>query len=100
MIPYKYPEEKLILLHYANKLANAEVKAILDTGMVRNAGEARALSAFYWEMVDQAVKDRGIEITVMENEGFEHWLEYIFHTLNGYLVSNGYEHEWDSATDN
>lgn len=100
MITYKYPEEKLILLHYAVKLGNAEAKAILDAGVVRNTNEARLLSKFYWEMVDEAVNDQGKGIAIMEHEGFEHWLEYIFHTLNGYLVSNGYESEWYSESDN
>ncbi|HSX85181.1 MAG TPA: hypothetical protein VLE50_07220 [Cellvibrio sp.] len=100
MIQYKYPEEKTIAQHYAKKLADTNVEVILDTGMVRSAEDARTLSRFYWAMVDQAVQDQGAGIDVMEKEGFEHWLEYIFHTFNGYLVSNGYENEWDSASDN
>lgn len=91
MIDYKYPEEKIIVLHYANILNNANAKAIIDSGYVNSSAQATTLKNFYWSMVDQAVKDHGKGIAIMETEGHEHWLEYIFHTFNGYLVSNGYE---------
>jgi hypothetical protein len=47
-------------------------------------------------MVEQSVKDQGSGLKILVNEGVESWMEYIFHTLNGYLVSNGYEEEWDT----
>jgi hypothetical protein len=48
-------------------------------------------------MVDESVKDQGAGLEILTNEGVEFWMEYIFHTVNGYLVSNGYEAEWDAA---
>ena len=100
MIEYKFPEEKLVALHYAQKLTNTAAENILLAGSVANSEQAKVLSQFYWAMVDAAVQDQGSGIAVLEQEGVEHWLEYIFHTFNGYLVSNGYEDEWDAESDN
>lgn len=96
MIEYKYPEEKLILIHYAKLLSDIDAEQIITDGHVKNKSQAIALRKFYWSMVDQAVTDEGVGVPVMELEGHAHWLEYIFHSLNGYLVSNGYENEWDA----
>ena len=96
MIEYKYAEEKLILIHYAKLLSATEAEQIIEAGQVKNSAQAIILKNLYWDMVDHAIEDKGKGITIMEIEGYEHWLEYIFHSLNGYLVSNGYENEWDA----
>ncbi|WP_444994899.1 hypothetical protein [Aliikangiella sp. IMCC44359] len=95
MIEYKYPEEKEITLHYARLLNDSEVEAILIRGYVKNSSEALRLKDFYWVMVEQSVKDQGEGVDILMNEGIESWMEYIFHSFNGYLVSSGYETEWD-----
>ncbi len=95
MIEYKYPEEKEILLHYANVLNNQKVKYLIQIGFVHNSSEAKILANFYRAMVDQAVRDEGREISSIEPEGVEAWMEYIFHSINGYMVSNGYETQWN-----
>ena len=100
MIEYKYPEEKAILLHYADKMQRTEAKAILLKGGVSNKGEALTLSQLYWAMLDVAADDQGKRVELLEREGIEIWMEYIFHSLNGYLVSNGYEEQWDEGDDN
>ena len=100
MLEYKHPEEKAILLHYADKMQRAEAKAILLRGAVRDKHEALVLSKFYWDMLDIAADDQGEGIELLEQEGIEVWMEYIFHSLNGYLVSNGYEAQWDEGDDN
>lgn len=96
MIEYKYAEEKAILIHYAKLLGAKEAEKIIETGQVKNSDQATTLKQLYWAMVDQAVKDKGQGVAILEIEGYEHWLEYIFHSLNGYLVSSGYENEWDT----
>lgn len=96
MIEYKYPEEKIILIQYAKLLNDEHAEQIINDGHIKNSEQAIALKNFYWAMVDQAVKDQGKGIPVMELEGHAHWLEYIFHSLNGYFVSSGYENEWDA----
>jgi hypothetical protein len=95
MIEYKYPEEREILVHYAGKMRNEAVLNILKNGLVSNREQAFALSQFYWNMLDVAADDQGSGLLILEQEGIEQWMEYIFHSLNGYLVSNGYEDEWD-----
>jgi hypothetical protein len=96
MIEYEFPEEKAILLHYADKMHFDLAKTIILKGTVNGKSEAKALSEFYWNMVDVAVADEGRGVPVLEAEGVATWMEYIFHSLNGYLVSNGYAEEWDS----
>ncbi|MBC6905136.1 hypothetical protein DWB84_06630 [Saccharophagus sp. K07] len=96
MIEYRFPEEKSILLHYAEKMQAELAKQIILKGSVADKKEARVLSEFYWCMVDAAVADEGNGIPVLEAEGVSAWMEYIFHSLNGYLVSNGYAEEWDA----
>ncbi|MFL0800405.1 MAG: hypothetical protein K6L80_08160 [Agarilytica sp.] len=95
MIEYKYPQEKDILLHYAKVLNDEKAKTLVQNGCVSNSNEAEALSRFYWAMVDQAVSDKGQDVAPIESEGVEAWMEYIFHSINGYMVSNGYETQWD-----
>ncbi|WP_370979727.1 hypothetical protein [Agaribacterium sp. ZY112] len=95
MIEYKYPEEREILIHYAEKMKNESALNILQKGIVLNRNQALELSQFYWKMLDIAAEDKGAGFPLLEKEGIEQWMEYIFHSLNGYLVSNGYEEEWD-----
>lgn len=95
MIEYRFPEEKSVLLHYADILNDHIAKKIFLKGYVENAEEADALTSFYWQMVDQCLEDQGKGIAVLESEGVEAWLEYIFHSLNGYMVSSGYANHWD-----
>jgi hypothetical protein len=96
MIEYKFPEEKDIALHYAKLLKNIDTEEILVRGFVTNKEEALKLKDFYWSMLDQSVKDQGEGVEVLKREGVESWMEYIFHSFNGYFVSNGYEEEWDT----
>ncbi|MCX2843224.1 hypothetical protein OQJ59_16570 [Microbulbifer thermotolerans] len=95
MIEYKYPEEREILVHYAEKMKNEAVLNILQNNLVSNREQALELSKFYWSMLDVAAEDQGSGVPILEKEGIEQWMEYIFHSLNSYLVSNGYEQEWD-----
>jgi len=95
MIEYRFPEEKAILLHYAEKMNSRSAKEIILKGYVEGKSEAKILSEFYWNMVDVAVDDEGRGVPILEAEGVAAWMEYIFHSLNGYLVSNGYAEEWD-----
>lgn len=95
MIEYKYPEELEILQYYAVKMKRPDALSILEQGCVSNQSQALTLSAFYWDMLGVSAEDQGKGVPVLEREGIESWMEYIFHSLNGYLVSNGYEREWD-----
>ena len=96
MIEYKFPEEKIIVLHYAKLLNDASAMDILERGYVKDRTEALTLKNFYWAMVDQSVKDQGHQVDILVKEGVAAWMEYIFHTFNGYLVSSGYKEEWDT----
>ena len=95
MIEYKFPEEKIIVSHYAELMKNNEAKKIIDNGYVSDNNQAIALRDFYWAMVDESVKDQGAGLDFIQDDGVAFWMESIFHSFNGYLVSNRYEAEWD-----
>lgn len=96
MIEYKFPEEKDFLLHYARKLKNPEVEAIIAAGEVTSSNEANLLSMFFWEMVDEIVKDKETNVIVAGQTDLEAWNEYVFESIRAYLRNNGYEKEWDA----
>lgn len=84
MIEYKFVREKELLLEYAASLEDTPVLAILERGMIANAGEARALAKFYWRMVDSSLDD-----------DIEPWLERIHNTLFIACGNAGYGNVWD-----
>ncbi|MBB3061407.1 hypothetical protein [Microbulbifer rhizosphaerae] len=97
IIGYKYPEEETILLHYADKMRDGKARSILENRGIKDSREVEALSTFYWRMLDVMADDGGKGVPILEREGIEAWAEYIFHSLNGYFVSNGYEAERDKG---
>lgn len=58
MIQYKFPEEKDFILYYAKRLNDITTKEIIHRGKAENSTEAKHLAKFFWEMVDQCVKDK------------------------------------------
>lgn len=96
MIEFKYPEEEEILLHYASIMDCSRAAEILKNRKASNNAEAEILAKLYWDMLDIAADDQGKGVPILEKEGIEFWMEQIFHSLNGYFVSNGYEEQWDS----
>lgn len=47
MIPYRLPQEKETLLHYADLLNDATAKWIIENDAIRNADEATYLAQFF-----------------------------------------------------
>ena len=91
----KYPEDKEFILHYAKKLNQPKVEAIIAAGKVQSSEEASLLSKFFWEMVDEIVKDKDENAVVAGQTDLEGWNEYLFESIRAYLRNNGYEKEWD-----
>ena len=95
MIEFSHQEEKQIALFYAQKLGADVAFNIIESEQVRNSQEARALAKFYWDMVNETVKEKDAGI----DNGFgdlDMWLEYICNTFFFYLSNNGYEAEWEA----
>ncbi len=95
MIDYKFPEEKEFILHYAKKLNRPEVEHIIEAGQAVTSEEATSLSSFFWDMVDETVKDNKNGLTVAGQTDLEAMNEYVFESIRAYLRNNGYEKEWD-----
>ncbi len=96
MIEYKFKEEKDFIFHYAKKLNNKTVEKIIAEDQVCSSGEANELAKFFWEMVDEIVKDKEQHAIVAGQSDLEAWNEYVFESIRSYLINSGYENEWNA----
>lgn len=97
MIPYKYPEEKIVALTFASLLNDETTKQILQADLVETREEAIHLSKFFWRMIDESAKG-GIQLPCEGSS--EYWTEKLYNTIGGYLEKAGYGAEWDKEVDN
>lgn len=95
MITYKFPEEKAMLLFYADLLDDLFAREIIEHGVIKNTEEARHLAGFYWRMVEHSNE---VEYTEGPYRS-DYLLEKIIITFMAYFRSNGYENEWDEFAD-
>ncbi|HWV15374.1 MAG TPA: hypothetical protein VN030_08065 [Cellvibrio sp.] len=95
MIEYKYQQEKDFIIHYAIKLERPVVEGIINTGEVHSSRQASALARFFWDMTDEIVKDRQHARVVVGQSDLAAWNEYTFESIRAYLLSSGYQREWD-----
>lgn len=99
MIRYRFPEEREFVLHYVKKLERKDVENIIDKGCVSSSTEAVVLSTFFWDMVDEVVKDTKKGTVVAGQNDLEAWNEYVFESIRAYLRNNGFQKEWDEVSD-
>lgn len=97
MIVYKYPEEKIVALEFANLLNDEITKSILQKNIVESHDEAVHLSKFFWRMIDESSKG-GVQLPCEGSS--EYWTEKLYNTIGGYLEKAGYGAEWDDEVDN
>ena|SRR6187402_2620709 len=99
MIEYRQPEEKQILLHYANFIQDADVVAILNNGELKSAVQARQLASFFWKMVDLTVEDADQGKAIAGQTNLESWCEDILQTLRYHYIETGYMQIWEEESD-
>ncbi len=99
MIKYKFSEEKKILLHYAQKLNQENITAILLKDQIDTAKEAKELASFFWVMVDQTVIDSENGTVVEGEKNLAAWCEYIMQSLRSHFVATGYLRTWEEESD-
>ena len=96
MIPYKYPEEKIVALEFASLLNDEITKATLKKDRVESREEAVHLSQFFWRMIEKSASDN----VQLQCEGSsEYWTEKLYNSIGGYLEKAGYAAEWDEEID-
>ena len=100
MIRYRYDEEKLTALYFADLLHDELARKIIEAGMVANSAEATHLSQFYWRMDNASIVFEKEEKTLPFKGSSEYWIEKLLYSLSGYLESAGYETEWRAVADN
>ena len=99
MITYKYDEEKLAALYFADLLHDELARKIIEAGMVANSAEATHLSQFYWRMIDASVVFKRDKKPMPFEGSSEYWTEKLGYSLGGYLKNAGYENEWMAEVD-
>lgn len=92
MIPYKYPEEKIVALEFASLLNDELTKNILHKNAVGSREEAIHLSQFFWRMVEKSAEGN---IQLPCEGGSEYWTEKLYNSIGGYLEKAGYSAEWN-----
>lgn len=94
MIPYSLPQEKEVILHYANILNDELTREIINRDLLQNRKEAEHLANFFWKMVDASnAEDK------RTGESSEYILEKIIVTFMAYFRSSGYKEEWERISD-
>jgi hypothetical protein len=99
MIEYQFEEEKDFAINYAKELDRPIVLSILNRGFVETEEEARALSAFFWDMVDKSIEVEKQGASPKWHEGSQFWTEKLLQTFSGYLEATGYSDIWDQEVD-
>ena len=99
MIRYRYDEEKLAALYFADLLNDGLTRKIIEAGAVANSAEATHLSNFYWHMVDASAAFKRDKKSLPFEGSSEYWCEKLINSFGGYLERAGYENEWDKAGD-
>ena len=99
MIEYQFKEEKDFATYYAKELDRPIVLSILSRGFVKTKEEAKALSVFFWDMVDKSIEDEKQGTTKKLNESSKFWTEKLLQTLSGHLEATGYSGIWDEEVD-
>ena len=100
MIRYRYDEEKLAALYFADLLNDRLIRKIIEAGEVANSAEAIHLSKFYWRMIDASIIFEKFEKKLPFEGSSVYWCEKLANSLGGYLERAGYEKEWDAEVDN
>lgn len=100
MIEYRDDEEKIVTLHFADRLEDEQAKKIIEAGVVTSKVEASYLGKFFWSMNTKAIADDKAGISIPCEGSSEYWIERIYNTWEGYMINKGYEDEWDRESDN
>ena len=94
LIPYSLPQEKQIILHYANLPGDTITKEIIERDRLENNEEAEHLANFFWNMVESSNDEDG-----KSGKSTEYILEKIIITFMAYFRSSGYEEIWGKVSD-
>lgn len=94
MIQFSHPKEKEILLHYAGLLGNDAVKEWLNTGVIDNPNQVKAIAQFYWQIVNTSIEEEQADKVSFDT--MDMWLERIYTSLHIYFNNNGWESQWEA----
>ena len=83
MIRYRYDEEKLAALYFADLLNDELTRKIIEAGVVANSSEATHLSKLYWHMIDASAAFKRDKKSLPYEGSSEYWCEKLGNSLGG-----------------
>ena len=93
-------QAQTLAIHYAKKVNDTfVVKFMSSKAEITTQEEALKVAKAFWEMTDFAINDNDSNVIVDGVSDIEFWMHKLFNKVSGYLQKNGYEAQWDQATD-
>lgn len=94
----RYPHVKDLLEHYANDLAQQDIKSILNTG-IQSEQEADLLCRFVWKMLDKMEEDEENNIAVLGSVDNSDMIPDISYEMTKLMKDVGFYRVWESVFD-
>ncbi len=89
-----------VCMHYAKQLRADNLIPIIECrASVISQDEAKALSRFFWMMLEASAEDRDKGVEVLGEGDQQYWMERSMNIISGYLNSIGYDEVWDRVGD-
>lgn len=91
---------KILAIHYSNRVGDADLISFMAGQSGISSKEiALRISEGFWQMTDLAADDY-IENKQIEGiDDIEFWMHKLFNKVYGYVNKNGFQDEWDRASD-
>jgi len=88
-----------LAVHYSKKVNDDFVINFMSSNTeITTPDEAIKVAKAFWEMTDYAIDDNNNDTIVDGISDIEFWMHKLFNMIYGYLKKNGYEAQWDQAT--
>jgi len=92
-IHYKFEDDKVLAMHYAQVLNDEISYDILKNNIqLKDEKMAYDFSCFFWDMIDLVVEDYHANRTVAGVEPSD--CEFLLHSIGGFVISSGYSYQW------
>ncbi len=89
-----------LAIHYSKRMNDDYVINFMSSKVdIATPDEALKIAKAFWEMTDLAIDDNDNNVTIDGVNDLEFWMHKLFNKISGYLKKNGYDAQWDQATD-
>lgn len=89
-----------LAIHYSKKVNDEYViKFMSSKAEIKSPEEAFKIAKAFWVMTDFAIDDNDNDVVIEGINDIEFWMHKLFNKVSGYLKMNGFEAQWDQASD-